>query len=295
MTDSSTTESATTPPVHRPASQSALAAAAARAAHLRVDAEPHIFSDPLAESLLGDDAAALLAYHDLHGEHPVLAGARAQVVVRSHVTEAVLAAAQRRGVTQYVVLGAGLDSYAYRVAAPGCTVFEVDHPQSQQDKRARVGGARLSARTDVVYLPVDFETDALIPALHAAGFDRRQPAVVSWLGVSMYLSHDAIDTTLRQLAALPAGSELVFDYMLTESERDEAGQSYVDLVGPTTAERGEPWLSFFGPEDLSLILADAGFGWSRHLHQGDAVPAELWRRTDVLAPARLSVIGHARR
>src|SRR6185369_7426104 len=99
MTDSSTTESATTPPVHRPASQSALAAAAA----------------------------------------------------------------QRRGVTQYVVLGAGLDSYAYRVAAPGCTVFEVDHPRSQQDKRARVAAAGLSARSEVAYIPVDFETDALIP------------------------------------------------------------------------------------------------------------------------------------
>jgi methyltransferase (TIGR00027 family) len=289
------TADAATSPVHRPASQSALAAAAARAAHLRVDAEPHIFSDSLAEALLGADAASLLAYHDLHGDHPVLAGARAQVVVRSHVTEAVLAAAQRRGVTQYVVLGAGLDSYAYRVTAAGCTVFEVDHPLSQQDKRARVAAARLSARTDVVYVPVDFETDALIPALHGAGFDRQQPAVVSWLGVSMYLTHDAIDTTLRELAALPTGSELVFDYMLTESERDECGQSYVDLVGPTTAERGEPWLSFFRLEDMSLILAEAGFGWARHLHQDAAVPAGLWRRTDVLTPARLSVIGHARR
>jgi methyltransferase (TIGR00027 family) len=281
--------------VHKPraASQSALTAAAARAAHFIVDQQPWIFVDTLAEPLLGSMAPELLAYHHRHGDHLVLAGARAQVVVRSHVTERVLRSAQARGTTQYVILGAGLDSYAYRETAPGTTVFEVDHPLSQQDKRDRVAAAGLQPRTPVAYVPVDLETEPLLPALIAAGFAADRPALVSWLGVSMYLSGSAVGATLAELAKLPAGTEVVFDYMLGESDRDEAGQAYVDMVAPHNDERGEPWLSFFGPDAMTELLRDAGFGDVRHYRQSDAVPPRFWARSDSLRPARLSMIAHA--
>jgi methyltransferase (TIGR00027 family) len=119
-------------------SRSALTAAAARAAHLIVDGEPIIFADTLAAALLGDRAEELIAYHRLHGTHPVLAGARVQVTCRSRYAEDTLARAFGAGVTQYVLLGAGLDSYPYRGGlAGGVRVFEVDHRASRAVPRHR--------------------------------------------------------------------------------------------------------------------------------------------------------------
>ena len=119
------------PMEYRP-SRTALTAAAARAAHLIVDAEPYIFEDRAALPLLGVDAEELLDYHRLHGDHPVLAGARTQVAVRSRFAENRVAAAARRGIDQYVILGAGLDSFAYRQVAADVGVFEIDHPGTQE-------------------------------------------------------------------------------------------------------------------------------------------------------------------
>jgi methyltransferase (TIGR00027 family) len=124
-------------------SQTALTAAAARAAHLVVDGSPKIFTDSLAAALLLDRADELLAYHRTHGGHPVLSGARTQVVTRSRYTEDRLAESVQRGAGQYVILGAGLDSFAYRSAlAARVRVFEVDHPATQAWKRWAVSRAR---------------------------------------------------------------------------------------------------------------------------------------------------------
>ena len=275
----------------RPASRTALTAAAARAAHLIVDGQPTIFADPLAAPLLGDQAEELLSYHRRHGAHLVLAGARAQVVCRSRYAEDRLAEAVGRGTEQYVLLGAGLDSFAHRCELP-VRVFEVDHPASQADKRDRVGRAGLSG--EVTYVDVDFETDDLLGRLVERGFDRSRPAVVSWLGVSMYLTADAIAATAARLGGLAAGSELILDYQLPEGLRDEAGQSYVDQVGPVSADQGEPWRSCFAPDAMGDLLRRAGFGSIDHSGQREMVPAAMWDRSDALRPARLATIAHAR-
>src|SRR6478609_1455774 len=144
-------------------SRTALTAAAARAAHLIVDAEPYIFEDRAARPLLGVDAEELLDYHRLHGDHPVLAGARTQVVVRSRFAEDRVLAAARKGINQYVLLGAGLDSFAYRQVAVDVVVFEVDHPGTQDWKRARVDAARLTQQRPVSLVPVDLETAQSLP------------------------------------------------------------------------------------------------------------------------------------
>lgn len=275
-------------------SQTALTAAAARAAHLIVDAEPHIFADSFAEALLGEQAEEFLAYHRNHGEHLVLAGARAQVVIRARVTEERLADAVTSGVDQYLILGAGFDSFAYRSpTASGVRVFEVDHPATQAAKRERLSAMGVDSPTTVSYAPVDFETDSLIDSLLASGLDLSRPAMVSWLGVSMYLTRDAIGNTLDELANFASGSQLVMDYMLPAELRDEAGQTYVDLVGPNLAEQGEPWLSFFTPDEVSELLTTRGFGAVRSVGQRDALDASLWQRTDSLRPAALSMIAHA--
>jgi methyltransferase (TIGR00027 family) len=271
-------------------SQSALTAAAARAAHLVVDSPPYIFADTLAAALLGDKADELIAYHRLYGEHLVLAEARAQVVVRARVAEDALAAS---GVKQYVVLGAGLDSYAYRRLGP-VRVFEVDHPASQAYKREWLRRAAIEPDPDVIYVPLDLETGSLVAKLSDAGFDTGAPTVVSWLGVTMYLTRDAVVATHRQISGLPAGSQLVFDYMLPAGQRDADGQAYVDAVGAHTAEQGELWRTFLDPDEASALLAQCGFKVSTHASLREAVPEALWQRTDSLRAGGLSMIAHAR-
>jgi len=272
---------------------SALTAAAARAAHLLVDGEPTIFADTLAAALLGDRAEELLAYHRRSGTHPVLAGARVQVTCRSRYAEDALARAAGAGLTQYVILGAGLDSFAYRRGRAGrVRVFEVDHPASQQVKRAALAAAGIEVPGNVRYVPADLAVDPLVRCLAAAGFDAAAPAVVSWLGVTMYLSAEAVARTLAAVAGLAPGTELIADYLLPEDARDEAGALYGALVAQASAERGEPWRSCFTPDQMADLAARAGFGTVRAVSQRDAIPAGLWQRADSLRPTALAVLLH---
>ena len=271
-----------------------MTAAAARAAHLLVDSEPRIFADSLAALLLGDKAETYLRYHREHGDHPLLAGTRAQATCRSRFTEDQLALAAARGTAQYVILGAGLDSFACRSKLAGrLRVFEVDHPATQQRKRALLAAAGLAEPPMLTWVPVDFETGELIAALTAAGLDPAAPAFVSWLGVTMYLTAEAIGATLASLSGLAPGSELVTDYMLTADLRDADGVAYADLVMPDSERRGEPWLSFFTPEQMTGLLTRHGFTGVRDVRQRDAVSAALWERTDLLRPIELSRLCHA--
>ncbi len=272
---------------------SALTAAAARAAHLLVDSEPTIFADTLAAALLGDRAQELIAYHERHGTHPVLVGARVQVTCRSRYAEDALARAAGAGVTQYVILGAGLDSFAYRGGlAARVRVFEVDHPASQRVKRAALAAAGIAVTDSVRYVPADLAVDPLGRCLAAAGFDAAAPAVVSWLGVTMYLSAEAVAQTLAAVAGLAPGTELVADYLLPPDARDEAGALYGALAAQAAAEQGEPWRSCFTHDQMADLAARAGFGAVRAVSQRDAIPAELWQRADSLRPAALAVLLH---
>ena len=302
---------------HGQPSLTALTAAAARAAHLIVDNEPRIFADTLAGAMLGERAEEFIAYHRAHGTHPVLAGARAQVTCRSRYAEDRLARGVERGIGQYVLLGAGLDSFAYRSPlASRIRVFEVDHPATQDDKRRVVevaggaggmaggaggmaggaggmaGGVR-AAPDGVTFVPVDFTRDSLADGLGRAGFDAARPAFVSWLGVTMYLDASAIEATVSVLGGFAPGSEIVLDYLLPAGLRDAAGQAYADLVGQVAAQRGEPWRSVFAPQDMAALLARHGFGPARDVGQRGMVPAAAWDRSDALRPAELSRIAHA--
>jgi methyltransferase (TIGR00027 family) len=275
----------------------ALTAAAARAAHLFVDGEPVIFADTLASALLGERAEELLSYHTSHGTHPVLAGARAQVTCRSRYTEDALARAVGGGVTQYVVLGAGLDSFAYRsgglAGGRRVRVFEVDHPATQDWKRRALAHARVTVPDGVTFVPADLTADALPGLLAAAGFDGSAPALVSWLGVTMYLTQPAISQTLAELGTLAPGTELITDYMLPAGLRDQDGQSFADQVAPIAAQHGEPWLTCPTPDEMSAQLTAHGFGQVRHISQQDSISPRLWARPDTLHPVRLSMLAHA--
>ena len=277
-------------------SLTALTAAAARAAHLIVDGQPIIFADHLAAALLGERAGEFIGYHRAHGTHLVLSCARAQVLCRSRFTEAHLAACVRDGVSQYVILGAGLDSFAYRTdAAHGgpARVFEVDHPGTQQWKRDHLAAAGIPVPDSVSFVAMDFERDSLAGRLAEARFDPSRPALVSWLGVTMYLTQAAISQTFAEIGGFAPGTQLITDYMLPAGLRDVTGRDYVDLVAPAAADWGEPWLTFFAPGDMTALLEGHGFGAVEHVRQQDSIPAALWDRTDSLRPAALSVLARA--
>lgn len=120
-----------------------------------------------------------------------------------------------------------------------------------------------------------------------------EPAVVSWLGVSMYLTRPAITATLAEVGRFAPGTKLIADYMLPADLRDTAGNSYADLVMPVAAERGEPWLTFLTPGGKSALLAEHGFGTAEQARRRDQVPPGVWNRTDALRPMDLSVITRA--
>ncbi|MEU4668081.1 SAM-dependent methyltransferase [Amycolatopsis sp. NPDC023774] len=261
----------------------ALTAAAARAAHLIVDAEPKIFTDELAAPLLGGYGDQLLAYHRDNREDPILAGGRTQVLCRSRYTEA-----QGATLPQSVVLGAGLDTSAYR--APQTHVFEVDLPRTQDWKRAQLTDAGLPEPANRTFVPLDLATGDLAEALVKHGFDLARPALVSWLGVTMYLTEAAITRTLRAVADLAPGTQLVADYVLPAQLRDDAGAHYADAVSQVAERAGEPWRSCFSPDELTDLLRDKGFGTVRHVHQRDH---DVWPRPDALRPAELFVLAHA--
>lgn len=275
-------------------SRTALATAASRAAHLIVDGDPVIFADPLALPLLGDLADIALRRHRRRSAHPVLAGTRSLVTVRGRYTEEALAASAGRGVSQYVILGAGLDSFGYRCDLAGrLRVFEVDHPATQRWKRRLLSGAAITVPDEVTFVAVDFETDSLTARLADSGLSLREPALVSWLGVTMYLTRAAISRTLAEIGRLAPGTELVANYMLPAHMRDAEAAAYAEVVMPAAAERGEPWLTLLAPDEMSDLLKAGGFGQVRHIGQRDAVDAALWERSDALRPLNLSNLVHA--
>ena len=265
-------------------SRTAFGAAAHRAAHQVLD-RACIFSDPLAIPILGVDAEA--AIQDAR-EDPTRRGLRLFLALRSRVAEDALSAALARGVRQVVVLGAGLDTWAYRTSvAEGVRVFEVDHPATQVWKRRRLAEAGIKVPSSLTYVAVDFERDVFLERLTQGGFDRGQPTFFTWLGVVPYLSEAAIFTTLSDLAALPGGAEVVFDYGNPPAPGSEEEQ---ESLAQRVAALGEPIRTRFETDELHARLAALRF---RHLE--DFGPNELRRRYFGLQEGADSRGGHVLR
>jgi methyltransferase (TIGR00027 family) len=270
-------------------------AAAARAAHLEVDQPPFLFEDKLARRMLGNQADELLSYHHKSGSHPVLMGTRLAVTTRARYAEDRLAEAVARGIEQYVILGAGLDTFAYRSSwASGLVVYEVDEPDTSAWKREvlETAGVALSARVRLV--PADLVHVPLIEQLVAAGLDMNRPAFVSWLGVTMYLERSAIERTLNAVGSMAGGSELVFDHVLPPAQRDEAGAEYASFAESVGAANGEPWLTSLTVDEVAAMLVSAGFEPVAQPLLIDWVDRSMWMRDDAIRPSRLWAMAHAR-
>jgi methyltransferase (TIGR00027 family) len=241
----------------RQPSRTALGAAGYRAAHQLLEGGK-VFSDPLARTILGDGADAIIAGLS---EGPAQQRTRIFMAARSRFAEDCLGAAVSRGVRQAVVLGAGFDTFALRnpYSDAGLRVFEVDHPATQAWKRRRLSEVGLAIPASLSFAAVDFETDDLGLGLSDAGFKSDRPAFFIWLGVVPYLRRAAIAATLRYIASIPE-SEAVFDYSEPLENYPPERRDEIAALAARTAEIGEPWLSHFDPDEIAQELRDYGFG-----------------------------------
>jgi len=235
-------------------SQTARGAAAYRAVHQAHEGAA-IFCDPFAEKILDDETRAALG--GLAAD-PSRRGMRLFIVSRSRFSEDALAAGVARGTRQVVVLGAGLDTFALRNPFPDVRVFEVDFPATQAWKRERLREAGLSVPDTLTFAPVDFERESLDEGLARAGFGRDQPAFFQWLGVTPYLSREAISSTLNFIAGIP-NSAVVLDYTEPFDNYTPWRRAGLAAVADNAAARGEPWLTLFDPPELAAILRGKGF------------------------------------
>lgn len=230
-----------------------------RAAHQLYD-QPVIFQDPLAFAILSDDAAQRVRTDsDQDNLNPWSRGLRTWVSMRSRFAEEELEMAVSSGVRQYVVLGAGLDTFAYRNPFPDLTVFEVDFPETQAWKHERLAHGAIAIPSSMRFAAVDFERHSLSEGLTAVGFRATEPAFFSWLGVTPYLTRDAAFATLNYIARLPAGSGVVFDYLGPRELMSEAEQNAFDLLAVRVARAGEPFRLFLDPAQLETDLTALGF------------------------------------
>jgi methyltransferase (TIGR00027 family) len=243
-----------------------------RAAHLRLDAPPHVLEDEIGLRLLRD--TELLASYvgpgaapgpDAWLRHPYMGEkfrrSRAGAVARARFVEDIVAEQVDRGCDQCVILGAGLDSFALRrlnLVRRLC-VFEVDQPSTQAWKRRRLHELGIAAPETLSFVPVDFERQSWVTEIVNAGFDRTRPAVMSSLGVTNYLSVDAIRSMLHDVARLAPGSLLVCGFALPAHLIEPDEREMRADIEVRAAARGHPWVSFFSPDGIRRLAEGVGF------------------------------------
>jgi methyltransferase (TIGR00027 family) len=275
-------------------SRTAIRTAVQRAAHLLLDNDPKILADPFARAFAGygSDTEMLRALDPTQLlDSPRL---RTLFVLRNRYAEDELVQAIARGIEGYVILGAGLDSFAYRRPdlMASLDVFEVDHPASQAWKRARVAELGIPVPARLHHVAIDFERTTFADGLAENAVDRGRQMFISMLGVAQYLTKDALARTLRDVAATTApGSEMVMQYVvpLSTFAGDEA--ALVKGLAARASTSQEPWLSFYEPAEMGRVLVDAGFGDIVHFGKEEATERYLRSRTDGLRlPAYFQMI-----
>jgi methyltransferase (TIGR00027 family) len=235
--------------------------AAARALH-REEPQPWVIDDYLALGLAGPDGLALLDRLRVEVPRPYLRAFSRWVCVRARYPEDLVEQAAASGVGQYVILGAGLDSFAYRRRdlLDRLRVFEVDHPATQQWKCQRLAELGVEAPAGLVFAPVDFERQTLREGLEQAGFAFGELAVISWVGVTMYLTLDAIHATLAALAQCRAGTRVVLTYNQPAAALTSSDAQITGAMAGIAAQLGEPFISRFLRTEIAELLRDHGFG-----------------------------------
>jgi methyltransferase (TIGR00027 family) len=235
-------------------SRTALRVALRRAAHQLIDT-PLVFTDPIAVPILGLEYADELRRTPRRDDRPFSISLRAFMVARSRYAEDNLHRAVESGIRQYVLLGAGLDTFAYRNPWPQLRVFEVDHPATQQWKRELLRKNGIAVPASANYIPVDFERQSLPEQLSASGFDIHAPAFFAWLGVVPYLTLSAFRSTVSFIASQPPGSGVVLDYTLPRESLPPLERWAHDSLASRVQKAGEPFQLFFTPQTIAAEFA----------------------------------------
>ncbi|MER5780478.1 class I SAM-dependent methyltransferase [Streptomyces mobaraensis] len=258
-----------------------------RALHVRADAPPHVLRDEIGLEL-ADPGPGWRERGDM--TMPGVAGVRASVVARARFVEDLVAErAAEGGVAQYVILGAGLDTFAQRRPELGASVrvFEVDQPGTQAWKRRRLAELGYATPPWLTFVPVDFEAgDSWWERLTAAGFDRGVPAVVASTGVSMYLSHEANVATLRQAAALAPGSVFASTFLPPLDLLEPEQRRVQEMSMRNAAASGTPFVSLYAPEEMRRAALEAGFAKAAHVSPDELAERYFAGRPDGLRPPR---------
>lgn len=271
-------------------SRTAIGAAAARAAHLYMHETARIHVDDFAQRLIGDPERNQLLEGLRQWNTPSPARVCAYFALRHRFAEDQLEQALERGVRQLIMLGAGLDSLALRrpALAREVRLVEVDHPDSQRWKLSRLEELGLETPF-VIYVPVDFGTESLEARLADSGVRLDQPTFFSWLGVTQYIDRTACDATLELIAGRPRGSEVVFDFIVSNELLAPLERAFSDAASGSSAVRGEPWLTYFDPSELEDQLSHLGFEKIQRLtpqlaasryyvgQPADVTPLEAWQ------------------
>ena len=265
-------------------SMTAKIAAVARGRHRLLDARPWIFDDPYALSLVGRDWPAVMTEMTTRFSARVLRQLTGGMVNRARYTEDRLLYGE---FTQYVVLGAGFESFAWRRPdlLSRMRVFEIDHPATQRWKRQRSAELALPEHENHVFVPVDFETETLRQGLDAAGFDWSGQTLFSLLGVVQYLTEDAVQATLDTIASCAAGSEVVLTYTPSREYLDDTGRELADSVSRVAGEQGEPVQTLLSPAEAEDLVERTGrLLVSDHPTREDAHKRYFADREDGLTP-----------
>lgn len=278
-------------------SVSAETVAISRAYHQIMDQDPRVLEDPLALRIVGPGAERWMHENLALFGLERMRRMRGMVTIRSRLCEDELKAAIARGTTQYVLLGAGLDTFAYRSPqyADRLTVYEVDQPGTQQWKLERLREGGIDVPANVRFVAADFNQRTLAEVLEANGFDRHQPAFFAWLGVSYYLPRESVLSTLEYIAGQDATTQVVFDFAVDiEAVPAEFRHLYAELRGYMRSA-AEPWRTWFVPASLIAELRGLGFTDILHLDAAEAQRRYLDGRSDGLLPGPLVGLMSARR
>jgi methyltransferase (TIGR00027 family) len=255
-----------------------------RAMHVQVDPPPHVIEDEVGLRLAAPDEG----WRGRPDMHPQWTSAfRASIVARARFVEDLVVERAAAGVGQYVILGAGLDTFAQRrpEIASRMKVFEVDQPGPQAWKRQRLIELGYGVPEWLRLVPVDFEAgDAWWQRIADAGFDAAKPAVVSSLGVSMYLTRDAVAATLRQIAALAPGSTLVLSFLVPLEMADPSVRPGLQRAVDGARASGTPFVSFFAPAEMLALVREAGFPKVEHVSADALTQRYFAGRPDGLRP-----------
>jgi methyltransferase (TIGR00027 family) len=255
-----------------------------RALHVQLDAPPHVLEDDLGLKLASPEEG----WRQRGDMHPLgTRGYRTAVVARARFIEDLVTEQVAQDVTQYVLLGAGLDTFAQRrlQLASRMQIFEVDQPGPQAWKRRRLDELGLGVPPWLHLVPVDFETEIWWERLVQAGFDAARPAVVAVTGVTMYLTREAIAAMLRQVATLVRGSTLAMTFLLPPDLVDPVERAPYEAVIAAARGSGTPFLSLLPPCEVLAMARQGGFRQVQHVATGDLYQRYFAGRQDGLKPA----------